>query len=132
MFDYLQSVVCLRPAGFDPMLNFLSLEDAAASLQRAIHQTEQGVFNIPGADTLPLSVSIQRWGRLSLPAPESVLTVIYRARRIFRGAEFRYGMNRRRFHYSGVLDGHRAMEILRYIPSYPIDWPLSDLEAAEE
>jgi UDP-glucose 4-epimerase len=113
------------------MLNFLSLEDAGSSLQRAIHQVDQGVFNVPGADILPLSMTIQRWGRLSLPAPESVLSGIYRARRIFRGGEFRYGMNRRRFHYSGMLDGRKAMEVLRYIPSYPIDWPLSELEAAE-
>ena len=131
MFDYLQSVMCFRPVGYDPMLNFLSLEDAAASLQRAIHQNEQGVFNVPGADTLPLSKTIQRWGRVSVPTPETVLSAIYRVRRVVRGAEFRYGMNRRRFHYSGVLDGRRAMEVLKYIPSYPIDWPLSDIEAAE-
>ena len=86
---------------------------------------------MPGADTLPLSKTIQRWGRVSVPTPETVLSAIYRVRRVVRGAEFRYGMNRRRFHYSGVLDGRRAMEVLKYIPSYPIDWPLSDIGAAE-
>ena len=106
------------------MLNFLTLEDAAAAFQKAIHSEEQGVFNIPGADTLPLSVTISSWGRLSIPAPESVMRNVYRMRRIFRGAQFRYGMNRRRFHYSGILDGRRAAKVLRYIPSQPVNWPV--------
>jgi hypothetical protein len=37
--------------------------------------------------------------------------------------EFRYDMNHRRFHFSAVLDGRRAMEILGYEPSHPIVWP---------
>jgi hypothetical protein len=32
-------------------------------------------------------------------------------------------MNRRRFHYSGVLDGRRARKVLGYTPEIPIDWP---------
>jgi hypothetical protein len=34
-------------------------------------------------------------------------------------------MNRRRFHYSGVLDGRRAREVLGYVPSVPVDWPVA-------
>jgi hypothetical protein len=33
-------------------------------------------------------------------------------------------MNRRRFHYSGVLDGRRARDVLGYVPSTGIDWPV--------
>ena len=47
-----------------------------------------------------------------------------RLRQHLRGGQFRYGMNRRRFHYSGILDGRRAMEILRYVPSQAISWPV--------
>ena len=126
MFDYLQSPICLRPSGFDPMLNFLTLEDASSALQKAIHSNLQGVFNIPGADTLPLSVAIGKWGRLSIPAPETIISAFHKLRRL-RGGQFRYGMNRRRFHYSGVLDGRRASKALKYIPCYPIDWPVQDI-----
>jgi len=128
MFDYLQSPICLRPIGFDPMLNFLTIEDAAAAFQKSIHSQAQGVFNIPGADSLPLSETISRWGRFSIPLTEGAIFKIYRFRRRFRGAQFRYGMNRRRFHYSGVLDGGRASSILRYVPSSPINWPISEQE----
>ena len=128
VFDYLQSPICIRPIGFDPMLNFLTIDDTSSAFQKAIHASAQGVFNIPGADSLPLTQTIARWGRLSIPLTEGAIFSIYRMRRKFRGAQFRYGMNRRRFHYSGVLDGRRAAEVLRFVPSHPINWPISEQE----
>ena len=127
-FDYLQTPICLVPIGFDPMLNFLTLKDAAAALQKSIHTTEQGVFNIPGADTLPLSSVIAKWGRVGIPVPNFIAHQTYRIRRLMRRGDFRYGMNRRRFHFTGILDGRRAEEILGYIPSHPITWPVDTLE----
>jgi UDP-glucose 4-epimerase len=123
LFDYLESPVCLRPAGFDPMINVLTLDDAAAALQRAVHSSAQGIFNVPGADTLPLSACIRLWGRVGLPVPGFWMTPLYRWRRVVSGHDFRYGMNRRRFHYSGVLDGTRAREVLGYVPASPVAWP---------
>ena len=124
VFDYLQSPVCLRPIGYDPMLNFLTIRDAVSAITLAVHGVSQGVFNIPGADTLPLSATISRWGRLGIPLPEGAIGSLYKLRRRLRGGEFRYGMNRRRFHYSGILDGKRAAETLSYIPSHPVEWPV--------
>jgi UDP-glucose 4-epimerase len=131
VFDYLQSPICLRPIGYDPMLNFLTVEDAVASILLSVHGGSQGVFNIPGADTLPLSATIAKWGRLGLPLPEPAIGSLYKIRRRLRGGEFRYGMNRRRFHYSGILDGKRAEEALQYIPSHPIEWPVQYVTSDE-
>ena len=39
-----------------------------------------------------------------------------------RGKDFRYDMNHGRFHFSGVMDGARAREILGFVPRHPIDW----------
>ncbi len=125
LFDYLSSPVCLRPMGYDPMLNLMSVRDAVEALQKAVHATEHGIFNIPGNDTLPLSLCIRKWGRLAIPVPGAWMTPLYRWRRQLRGHDFSYGMNRRRFHYSGVLDGRRAKDILGYQPSHGIDWPVS-------
>ena len=109
LFDYLESAVCLRPAGYDPMLNLISIADIVRALEMACKADGvQGVVNIPGADSLPLSECIHRWGRSSIPLPETVLSPLYRLRRKLRGAEFSYGMNRRRFHYASVPDGTRA------------------------
>ena len=122
LFDYLESPVCFRPIGFDPMINVLSLSDVARAFQLAVHATEQGVFNIPGADTLPMADCIAKWGRISIPVPGSWMTPLYAWRRRLRGHDFRYGMNRRRFHYSGVLDGGRAKATLGYEPDVRVQW----------
>jgi UDP-glucose 4-epimerase len=60
LYDYLQSRVCLRPLGFDPVLNLLSLDDAARAFALAVESDGGGVFNIPGADTLPLIWATQK------------------------------------------------------------------------
>lgn len=132
LYDYLESPVCFQPAGFDPMINVLTIRDAVEALTQAVHCHEQGVFNIPGADTLPLSAVISRWGRLGLPAISSVLTPLYRLRRRLTGHDFRYGMNRRWFIYSGVLDGRRARDTLDYTPTHPVDWPVTDIAPFSE
>ncbi len=124
LFDYLESPICFRPMGYDPMLNLMSVNDLVEALRLAAHAREQGVFNVPGADTLPLSLCIEKWGRPAIPVPGAWMTPLYRWRRQLRGHDFSYGMNRRRFHYSGVLDGRRARDVLGYVPSHAIDWPV--------
>jgi UDP-glucose 4-epimerase len=123
LWDYLQSRVCLRPLGFDPMLNVLSLEDAAAAVGAALRSTAIGAFNIPGADTLPLSAVIEESGRADVPVPGPLLAPLYGLRRWVAGFEFRYGMNVRRFHFGGVLDGARACRELGFVPRAKVRWP---------
>lgn len=122
--DYLESRVCFRPLGFDPMINVLSLEDAAAAIGLALDCPARGVFNIPGADTLPLSLLIRRAGRLAIPAPGPLMSPLYRLRSLAINTEFRYDMNRQRFHFGGVLDGARARRELGYEPKHPIEWSM--------
>jgi UDP-glucose 4-epimerase len=122
LWDYLSSRVCLRPLGFDPMLNVLSLEDAIAAIAAAARSTHTGVFNIPGADTLPLSRAIAESGRLDVPVPGPFLAPLYGLRRWVAGFEFRYDLNLRRFHFGGVIDGTRARGLLGYVPGHPVQW----------
>jgi UDP-glucose 4-epimerase len=120
--DYLGSRVCFRPLGFDPMMHVLSIEDAVAALVSAVFSDAQGVFNVPGADVLPLSRVVALAGRRGIAVPGPLLGPLYAARGIVRGTEFRYPLNRWRFHFSGVLDGRRAERELGYHPSRAIDW----------
>jgi UDP-glucose 4-epimerase len=125
LHDYLSAPVCLRSAGFDPMLNVLSLEDATQAFLSAIRASGvQGIFNIPGADTLPLTECIRRWGRPSLPVPGPLLAPAYRLRRRFAGSQFSYRIYRGRFHLAAILDGTRAREALGYTPRHPLHWPV--------
>ena len=104
------------------MLNVLSLEDALAAIVAATRSTHTGVFNIPGADTLPLSRAIAETVRLDIPVPGPLLAPLYGLRRWIAGFEFRYDLNLRRFHFGGVIDGARARHLLGYVPSHPVQW----------
>ncbi len=123
LWDYLQSRVCLRPLGFDPMINILSVADAVRAITMALSRPVRGVFNVPGADTLPLSHVIHHFGRLDVPVPGLLLAPLYRLRKVALGMEFRYDLNMRRFHFGGVLDGTRAASALGYEPRHPLPFP---------
>ncbi|MCE9575380.1 MAG: NAD-dependent epimerase/dehydratase family protein [Deltaproteobacteria bacterium] len=125
LWDYLQSRVCLRPLGFDPMINVLSREDQVRAIQRALASPHVGVCNIAGAETWPLSAIVARWGRVGLPVPGPMLAPLYRLRSWTVGFEFRYDRNARRFHFGGVVDGRRAEDALGYRPTTPIAWPVA-------
>jgi UDP-glucose 4-epimerase len=123
LWDYLQSRVCLRPLGFDPMLNVLSLPDAVTAIVAALRSFAIGPFNIVGLDTLPLSRAIAESRRIDIPVPGPLMAPLYGLRRWVAGFEFRYDMNLQRFHFGGVLDGNRAREVLGYAPCTGVVWP---------
>lgn len=108
LWSYLASRLCLRPLGFDPMINVLALEDAVTALLLAARSREVGVFNIPGADTLPLSCAITEAGRAQLPVP---------------GFALRHDAQRRRLRDNALLDGARARRLLGYVPHHRVRWP---------
>ncbi len=124
LFDYLDAAVAFRPAGFDPMVNVATVADMVASLEAATHGSGEGVFNVPGYDTLPLSAAARKWGTAMLPAPGPGVSMLYRLRHRLTGSEFSYGLNRHSMHFGLVLDGSRARDVLGYVPSHPVDWPV--------
>lgn len=123
LWDYLQSRVCLRPLGFDPMINVLSPADWTRAVRCAVTSGATGAINVAGAETLPLSTIVARWGRRDLPVPGPLLAPLYRLRSWTVGFEFRYDRNARRFHFGGVVDGTRAVTALGYMPAQAIAWP---------
>ncbi|MBN2799707.1 MAG: NAD-dependent epimerase/dehydratase family protein [Deltaproteobacteria bacterium] len=123
LYDYLSARFALRPAGFDPMINVATVDDVVAALELATHRDGDGVYNIPGADTLPVSEALALWGTPTLPAPGLAIAPLYRARHLLSGADFSYGLNARRMHFGLVLSGDRARDELGYVPSCPVRWP---------
>lgn len=122
LHDYLSSRLCFRPLGFDPTIGVITVADAVRAIGLALDTEAQGIFNIPGHDVLPLSEIIHRVGRLGVPVPGLALTPLYRARTLTRRLDFRYDLNAPRFHFSGVLDGRRARDVLGYEPRCPVDF----------
>jgi UDP-glucose 4-epimerase len=130
LFDYVSSRVCLRPLGYDPMLNLLDVEDAARAIVLALHARQTGIYNIPGCDTLPLSAVIARMHRQGVPLPGPLLEPLYQLRRFVTGRSFRYALNAQRLHFTGLLDGSRAARELGYRPTTAIRWLAGGAEPA--
>ncbi len=126
LWDYLRTRVCLRPMGYDPMLELLSLDDAARAIELAVVASERaklnGVFNVPGRDALPLSALIAAAGRREIALPGPLLAPLYALRRRVTSLAFRYDENRERLHRNCVLDGRRARATLGYEPEARVDF----------
>lgn len=119
----LGSPLRLRPLGFDPMLNLVSIADLVQALRLAVRSDASGVFNIPGRDTLPLSEIFEKRDRDALALPSPMLGPAYSLYGLLAGnRQFDYRGNRRRFHLGGVLDGRRARERLGYTPQHALEW----------
>lgn len=123
LYDWLDAPVALRTAGFDPMVNVASPEDLVGALELATHGSGEGVFNVPGYDTLPLSEAARKWGTRAIGLPEPLITPLYRLRHRITGSEFAYGIHRDQMHLGLVLDGTRAAAVLGYRPQHPVAWP---------
>ena len=125
LYDYLTAAVCFVPLGFDPMVNIISIADLVRATSAAIEAPGSGLYNIPGADTLPLTELIRQWGHEPIPAPGFTLGPLYRMRAWYDGSEFRYGMNNWRFHFNGVLSGERAARALGLPANSEVSVPAS-------
>lgn len=125
LYDYLDGPVVFRPMGFDPMVNVAHPDDLVAALELATHGSGEGVFNVPGLDTLPLSEAARMMGVPVIPLPGSLIRPLYRARHWAAGSQFSYGINRQQMHIGLVLDGTRAARVLGYQPSHPVHWARS-------
>jgi len=119
LFSYLSQPRCFRPIGFDPMINVISIEDVVRALLIASDHAGQGVFNVPGKDTMPLSIAIARAGVIEIALPGPLCAAIDRLQR----SEFTYPLNTRLLHFGGVLDGRRAKEVLGFEPYTPAAFP---------
>ncbi len=92
--------------GFDPLFQFMHDDDTAAAICTALESNARGVFNVAGADPLPLSLLIRKTGRSPVPVPEP----------LFRLLVGRFGLPRlpkgalEHLKYPVVIDGSRFRE----------------------
>jgi len=122
LHDWLLSRIAIRPLGYNPMVNLLSIDDAVAALIAGVKGEAQGVFNIPGHDRLPVKRLAELAGVRPVALPGPMLSPLYRWRERVRRTEFTYEMNDGRFHTSDLLDGTRAMKELGYEPQHGINF----------
>jgi UDP-glucose 4-epimerase len=103
-------------AGFDPTYQVMHERDMARAFERALMPGLRGVFNVAGADPLPLHVLIDQSGGSRIPLPEALVPLL-KGRlgfpRIPAGA-VDY------LKYPCTVDGRRFAEATGFAPKYDL------------
>lgn len=69
---YLKRPVVLTMLGYDPLIQFVHIDDVMQAFQKLIHEDHRGVFNFAGDGVLSLSRIIELSGAVGLPMPPRV------------------------------------------------------------
>ena len=105
----------VRVLGFDPACALVSDKDVARAVRASLHTERSGIYNIAGAESVPLSV-LARWtGRSSIPIPGPLIGWFGSASRLM-GAEAG-GSDGPLLRYGFTLDTRRAERELGFRPS---------------
>lgn len=106
--------------GFDPMVQVLHEEDAVSAILAAARPGVRGVFNVVGADALPLRTLVGLTGKPTWEVPHVLLPSL--ARQLFQlrladfpAAELDY------IRYSATLDGERLRTVTRWTNQYTVE-----------
>ncbi|MGB9378252.1 MAG: NAD-dependent epimerase/dehydratase family protein [Mycobacteriales bacterium] len=78
MVSYLSLPVVPTILGFDPRLQFVHEDDSLEVLRMSVRGNRSGVFNVAGDGILLLSQAIRRSGRVPVPVPPPVISVLAR------------------------------------------------------
>jgi UDP-glucose 4-epimerase len=110
---YLEGTHIPTLLGFDPLLQVVHQDDAAAALHLALHADVQGEFNIVGEGVISLSGLVRQAGKRSLPLPQPMAHTAVRALNL-SGASALPPSMLSYLHYSWIADGTRAAQQLGF------------------
>lgn len=110
----------LRPLGFDPVCALVADKDVALAVAAAVHAKRSGVYNVAGAEAVPLSV-LGSWTRRPLvPVPGPWLRLAAGALRLAVGEARLERLAGDHLRYGFTLDTHRAEHELEFRPTHRI------------
>ncbi|MCB0218264.1 MAG: NAD-dependent epimerase/dehydratase family protein [Chrysiogenetes bacterium] len=118
--SFLESSVCLQIAGFNPMVNLVHSRDVVRAVQLGIHKNTQGIFNIGGKETAPVSDFVKLSGAVQLSVPGFALKPITRMLRLAGLSKFDPSTDMERLRFSCLLDTDKASKVLGYEPQHHI------------
>lgn len=109
-----------RPLGYDPHCALVADKDVARAVALAVQAGRSGVYNVSGAESVPLSV-LGRWtGRPLLPVPTPLLHLAARALRLAGSETSIPTIAGAHLHHGFTLDASRAEEELGFRPAYRV------------
>lgn len=114
---YFEAVLVPSVLGHDPRIQLVHEQDARDVLAHAVTAPAHGTFNVAGTGTLMGSQATRRAGRVGIPLPAPVLSLVGSALRTARVVDF--SAEELEFLGQGiVLDTTRMREVLGYEPQW--------------
>ncbi len=120
MNTYLESSVCLNVAGYNPMINLIHVKDVIRAIQIAIHKNVQGIFNIAGKETAPLSDFAHLCGAMTFTVPQTLVVPLGLLAKQLGLSKFDPRTNIDRIKYAALLDTAKAKDVLGFEPQHHI------------
>jgi UDP-glucose 4-epimerase len=110
---YLSMSACPTILGYNPLIQFISEEDALDAFKLAIDDDYHGVFNIVGRRAIPLSMILKLANKVRLPMPFPIAESFFRALWIAKAGPFPpEQLDFLRYHC--LVDGSRAKEVMGF------------------
>lgn len=102
--------------GFDPMFQIMHENDVVnAIITSVFNEDAEGVFNIAGKYTEPLTEVIRRLGKIPLPVSQLTLDLVYKPYFMLK-REHIFPFDITYWKYPFVIDTTKAKEILKFSP----------------
>ena len=75
----LSSTLALTLPGHDPVMQFLSINDLAEAIARALEQDKSGIFNVAPESVVPVHAAVRIAGSHRLPFPRTLQRIVKRS-----------------------------------------------------
>ena len=113
---YFDSPLCIKPMGYNPMINLIHVRDVVNAIQLCVHKNVRGIFNLSGMETAPLSefIRLNNARKLNLPGP--LISPVNGVLRRLGITRHYYKVEADLMHYSSLLDDAKARQFLGWEP----------------
>jgi len=119
---YFDSKPVFKTLGFNPLINLLHMKDVIQAITLALLKDVQGIYNIAGLDTAPITTFAELNGSTMISLPEPALATINWMQRKLGLTNYYYSVDRERQKYTALLDISKAMKELGYRPKGRIEF----------
>ena len=119
---YFDSKPIIKTMGFNPMVNLLHMKDVIQSITLALFREVQGIYNIAGLDTAPITTFAELSGSTFISLPEPLLAPVNWIQRKLGLTHYYYSVDKDRQKYSALLDISKAQRELGYKPEGRIEF----------
>ncbi|MDP8224577.1 MAG: NAD-dependent epimerase/dehydratase family protein [Candidatus Lernaella stagnicola] len=119
---YFDSRPVIKTLGFNPMVNLLHMKDVIQAITLALEKNLQGIYNIAGRDTAPITTFTRLNGRRLVSLPEPLMSSFNWMQRKLGLTRYYYSVDKDRQKYTALLDISKAQRELGYRPEGRIEF----------